>query len=49
MDRQVLTRFLKFFMRFIKKETKELYFSLEMRRPQNLEEKEHLKKLHLSP
>lgn len=47
MEKQVLARFLTFFMRFIKKETKELYFHLEMKRPQNLEEKELLKKLQL--
>jgi len=49
MRQNLVVLFFRRFFKFLKKENKELYLSLEMRRPQNLEDREQLKKLHLIP
>lgn len=47
MDQKLLVIFVKRFLKFFKRESKEVFLSLEMRRPQNLDEREQLKKLRL--
>jgi len=49
MDKKLLTSLIKFIFSLFKSESKELYHSLEMRRPQNLDEQELRKKLRLIP
>lgn len=49
MDKKLLASLIKFVFNFFKSESKEHYLSLEMRRPQNLEEQEIRKKLRLIP
>ena len=48
MDKNLFQKICSMIFRLVKKESKELYYTLEMRRPQNLEEKEHLKKLRIT-
>ncbi len=48
MDKNLFQKVYSMIFRLLKRESKELYYSLEMRRPQNLEEKELLKKLRIT-